>query len=134
MINLLMDSLFYLFLGPSHHIRLNGCLLSGCSVYETPLYDLVVDQELNKELMESKGGFDKATLQADEEEHSIELHLPTSPRPWSPERGSSPWCPSCGLTLTGQGVQVRENTGQVPNGSLQSIRHLLGLLPLGREV
>eukprot|EP00096_Caligus_rogercresseyi_P000687 TRINITY_DN1117_c0_g1_i2.p1 TRINITY_DN1117_c0_g1~~TRINITY_DN1117_c0_g1_i2.p1 ORF type:complete len:303 (+),score=109.82 TRINITY_DN1117_c0_g1_i2:150-1058(+) len=63
-------------LGPSHHIRLNGCLLSGCSVYETPLYDLVVDQELNKELMESKGGFDKATLQADEEEHSIELHLP----------------------------------------------------------
>nr|ACO15039.1 MEMO1 [Caligus clemensi] len=62
-------------LGPSHHITVNGCLLSGCSVYETPLYDLLVDKEVNRELMDAKG-FGMATLSADEDEHSLELRLP----------------------------------------------------------
>ena len=29
-------------LGPSHHYRLNGCAVSDCLRYETPLYDLKV--------------------------------------------------------------------------------------------
>ena len=29
-------------LGPSHHYRLNGCAVSDCVRYETPLYDLKV--------------------------------------------------------------------------------------------
>ena len=31
-------------LGPSHHYRLNGCAVSDCIKYETPLYDLNVSQ------------------------------------------------------------------------------------------
>ena len=31
-------------LGPSHHYRLNGCAVSDCIKYETPLYDLHVSQ------------------------------------------------------------------------------------------
>ena len=36
-------------LGPSHHYRLNGCAVSDCTKYATPLYDLMVrfDLELN---------------------------------------------------------------------------------------
>lgn len=31
-------------LGPSHHVRLSGCALSGMERYQTPLYDLIIDQ------------------------------------------------------------------------------------------
>lgn len=31
-------------LGPSHHVNLNGCDLTGCSYYSTPFYDLEVDK------------------------------------------------------------------------------------------
>ena len=31
-------------LGPSHHYRLNGCAVSNCNKYETPLYDLHVSE------------------------------------------------------------------------------------------
>ena len=31
-------------LGPSHHYRLNGCAVSDCNKYETPLYDLHVSE------------------------------------------------------------------------------------------
>ena len=32
-------------LGPSHHVRLAGCALSGVEKYETPLYNLTIDQK-----------------------------------------------------------------------------------------
>ncbi len=62
-------------LGPSHHVRLGGCALSACSRYQTPLYDLTVDKAINEELLET-GEFEVMTLEADEDEHSIEMHLP----------------------------------------------------------
>mmetsp|Transcript_10726 Transcript_10726/g.17565 ORF Transcript_10726/g.17565 Transcript_10726/m.17565 type:complete len:302 (-) Transcript_10726:149-1054(-) len=65
-------------LGPSHHVYLDNCALTQAVAYATPLGNLVIDQGVNKEL-ESKA--DKNTFQvlakdADEEEHSIEMHLP----------------------------------------------------------
>ncbi len=33
-------------LGPSHHYRLNGCAVSNCVKYETPLYDLQVSSPI----------------------------------------------------------------------------------------
>ena len=30
-------------LGPSHHVRLSGCALTGTERYRTPFYDLIVD-------------------------------------------------------------------------------------------
>lgn len=35
-------------LGPSHHIRLSGCAVSGCTKYQTPLGDLTIDQGINQ--------------------------------------------------------------------------------------
>lgn len=36
------DTIFIL--GPSHHVRLNGCALTQTAEYETPLYNLIIDQ------------------------------------------------------------------------------------------
>ena len=62
-------------LGPSHHVRLSGCAVSACSKYATPFYNLTIDRAINEELM-STGEFEVMSLEADEDEHSIEMHLP----------------------------------------------------------
>ncbi|CAH1955702.1 unnamed protein product [Acanthoscelides obtectus] len=62
-------------LGPSHHVRLSGCALSGAQKYKTPLYDLAIDTAVNSEL-EMTGQFEWMDLDTDENEHSIEMHLP----------------------------------------------------------
>jgi len=81
-------------LGPSHHVYLPNCALSSATVYKTPLYGMEIDQEgcsvckffkkiveqlplaiVYKEL-QSTGHFDMMDLKTDEEEHSIEMHLP----------------------------------------------------------
>ncbi|XP_063236906.1 protein MEMO1 isoform X2 [Bacillus rossius redtenbacheri] len=62
-------------LGPSHHVRLAGCALSPAVKYQTPLYDLRVDAQVYKEL-DSTGQFEWMNLSIDEDEHSIEMHLP----------------------------------------------------------
>ncbi|CAN7993665.1 unnamed protein product, partial [Ixodes pacificus] len=68
-------------LGPSHHARLGGCALSPAKVYRTPFYDLTIDQEgerhsvIYEELFET-GAFEEVSLHVDENEHSLEMHLP----------------------------------------------------------
>jgi len=62
-------------LGPSHHVSLPGCALTQTQTYETPLYNLTVDSEVNEELF-ATGKFEKMTISTDEDEHSIEMHLP----------------------------------------------------------
>ncbi|KAF7994169.1 hypothetical protein HCN44_011438 [Aphidius gifuensis] len=62
-------------LGPSHHVRLSGCALSTATTYRTPLYDLNIDQTIYQEL-EKTGQFDWMDMRTDENEHSIEMHLP----------------------------------------------------------
>lgn len=62
-------------LGPSHHVRLRGCALSIADKYETPLYDLKIDTSVNREL-EQTGEFSWMDMTTDENEHSIEMHLP----------------------------------------------------------
>eukprot|EP00124_Ichthyophonus_hoferi_P000896 Ihof_evm5s39 gene=Ihof_evmTU5s39 len=62
-------------LGPSHHKYLDGCALSQCSAYDTPLGPLPLDKNVIKEL-QNTGHFTSMTLQTDEEEHSIEMQLP----------------------------------------------------------
>ncbi|KAF2437160.1 UPF0103-domain-containing protein [Tothia fuscella] len=62
-------------LGPSHHYYLNNCALSRCNSYKTPLGNLKLDQDTIAELDKS-GLFDRMTKSADEEEHSLEMHLP----------------------------------------------------------
>ncbi|KAG8444371.1 hypothetical protein GDO86_009528 [Hymenochirus boettgeri] len=62
-------------LGPSHHVALSRCALSTVDLYRTPLYDLHVDQKVYGELWKT-GMFERMSLQTDEDEHSIEMHLP----------------------------------------------------------
>lgn len=62
-------------LGPSHHVRIAGCALSSASKYRTPLYDLKIDTQIYAEL-ESTGHFERMNMTVDEDEHSIEMHLP----------------------------------------------------------
>jgi AmmeMemoRadiSam system protein B len=63
-------------LGPSHKFYLEGCALSNCSKYETPLGSMKIDREVMDELEQSLARYSKMTLAADEDEHSLEMHLP----------------------------------------------------------
>jgi AmmeMemoRadiSam system protein B len=62
-------------LGPSHAWYLPGCALSKHAKYATPLGDLQIDKVIVKELQET-GKFQTMSADADETEHSLEMHLP----------------------------------------------------------
>jgi len=62
-------------LGPSHHVYLPGCALSQCDQYATPLGNLVLDRDTLDELAATKK-FTWMGKDVDEDEHSIEMHLP----------------------------------------------------------
>ncbi|XP_036363356.1 protein MEMO1 isoform X3 [Octopus sinensis] len=62
-------------LGPAHHVRLYGCALSSMEKYQTPFYDLTIDSKVYKELM-ATGHLEQMSRETDEQEHSIEMHLP----------------------------------------------------------
>ncbi|KAL9095845.1 MAG: hypothetical protein Q9165_001842 [Trypethelium subeluteriae] len=62
-------------LGPSHHFYLTRCALSQCEEYETPLGNLRLDKDTISALHQT-GKFDKMSLGVDEDEHSLEMHLP----------------------------------------------------------
>ncbi|KAF9460856.1 hypothetical protein BDZ94DRAFT_1168937, partial [Collybia nuda] len=62
-------------LGPSHHIYLDNCALSSCHEYDTPIGKLPLDLETIEELRLT-GRFTPLSLKADEDEHSLEMHLP----------------------------------------------------------
>lgn len=62
-------------LGPSHHVRLAGCALSTATKYRTPFYDLTIDKQIYAEL-DATGQFEWMNMTVDEDEHSIEMHLP----------------------------------------------------------
>lgn len=62
-------------LGPSHHVPLSRCALSPAEIYRTPLYDLRIDHKVYADLWKT-GLFERMSLQTDEDEHSIEMHLP----------------------------------------------------------
>ncbi|KAF9499706.1 UPF0103-domain-containing protein [Pleurotus eryngii] len=62
-------------LGPSHHFYLEGCALSRCKEYETPIGNLPLDIDTINELR-ATNEFEDLSLKADEAEHSLEMHLP----------------------------------------------------------
>ncbi|KAJ1910641.1 hypothetical protein H4219_006159 [Mycoemilia scoparia] len=62
-------------LGPSHHVYLEDCALSSCDEWETPLGNLIIDNQIIGELYKT-GHFRKMDKDVDEEEHSLEMHAP----------------------------------------------------------
>ncbi|GME75391.1 unnamed protein product [Ambrosiozyma monospora] len=65
-------------MGPSHHVYFKGSVwTTGCDYYETPLGNVKVDTEVINELISKDSKmFKKMTLDADEDEHSFEMHMP----------------------------------------------------------
>lgn len=62
-------------LGPSHTYYLKGSALTTFAAYETPFGDLQVDAETTKALRDT-GKFSDIPPHSDEDEHSLEMHLP----------------------------------------------------------
>ncbi|KZS96194.1 hypothetical protein SISNIDRAFT_451901 [Sistotremastrum niveocremeum HHB9708] len=62
-------------LGPSHHVYLDGCALPICTEYATPVGSLPLDLDTIAEL-KATGEFSEMGKRVDEDEHSIEMHLP----------------------------------------------------------
>jgi len=62
-------------LGPSHHVYSPRCSLTTCSEYATPLGPLQIDAATCNALRQT-GLFDDMKRKTDEDEHSLELHLP----------------------------------------------------------
>ena len=62
-------------LGPSHHFYLKDCALSQCTHYSTPLGNLKLELATISELQQT-GKFSKMSRDVDEDEHSLEMHLP----------------------------------------------------------
>eukprot|EP01132_Coremiostelium_polycephalum_P003949 gene3949-4932_t len=83
-INLIPDKQYkrIFILGPSHHVYLQSCGLTKLDYFETPLGNLQVDKEITKELFDT-GKFVWNTKKIDEDEHSLEMHLPYIARLYS---------------------------------------------------
>ncbi|KAH7406316.1 MEMO1 family [Phaeosphaeria sp. MPI-PUGE-AT-0046c] len=62
-------------LGPSHHHYLTGAATTACTAYATPLGNLTIDTALVQEIKEA-WSLDTMTRRVDEDEHSLEMHLP----------------------------------------------------------
>jgi len=62
-------------LGPSHHVYMDGCALPTMAEYATPIGNLPLDLDTIAELR-ATGQFVDMSLSTDEDEHSIEMHLP----------------------------------------------------------
>eukprot|EP01097_Dermamoeba_algensis_P007013 TRINITY_DN438_c0_g1_i4.p1 TRINITY_DN438_c0_g1~~TRINITY_DN438_c0_g1_i4.p1 ORF type:complete len:291 (+),score=42.16 TRINITY_DN438_c0_g1_i4:81-953(+) len=62
-------------LGPSHYLSSDTCLLSRMDEYETPLGNIKLDRLVIDELAKAKE-FDVLDQEDEEQEHSLELHLP----------------------------------------------------------
>ncbi|VEU19920.1 DEKNAAC100617 [Brettanomyces naardenensis] len=65
-------------MGPSHHVYFKGSVMTtGCNIYSTPLGNINVDTDVIQELISKDPKmFKKMSLQADEDEHCFEMHMP----------------------------------------------------------
>ncbi|KAK9449838.1 memo-like protein-domain-containing protein [Limtongia smithiae] len=90
-------------LGPSHHIYLNNCALSECTEYATPLGNIPLDLQTIADLSDS-GKFTRMSRATDEDEHSLEMHLPYIYKMLSESpRGIRPLVPIMVGALSAQG-------------------------------
>ncbi|KAL6703069.1 hypothetical protein ACN47E_010206 [Coniothyrium glycines] len=62
-------------LGPSHHHYLTGAATTACTKYATPLGHLTIDTDLVSKIKQ-EWNLDTMSKRVDEDEHSLEMHLP----------------------------------------------------------
>ncbi|XP_022083256.1 protein MEMO1-like [Acanthaster planci] len=92
-------------LGPSHHMYLPGCAVTRCKIYETPLYNLIVDTQVCEELCRD-GPFEVMKIQTDEDEHSIEMQLPFIAKAMQSKQGQFTIVPVLVGSLMAEGEQM----------------------------
>lgn len=72
-------------LGPCHHVYIRGCGLTSLSNFDTPLGGISIDHESKsvwkfKEIaiaqLKKEGTWKETDKETEEEEHSLEMHLP----------------------------------------------------------
>lgn len=61
--------------GPSHHVYSPRCSLTVLNEYSTPFGPIQIDVTMNNTLRQT-GFFDDMSRRTDEDEHSLEMHLP----------------------------------------------------------
>jgi len=62
-------------LGPCHHVYMQGAGLSKLKTYQTPLGNIELDRNVISELL-SSNKFNTTDKDTEEDEHSLEMHLP----------------------------------------------------------
>lgn len=120
-------------LGPSHHVRLSGCAVSQCVSYATPLYDLEIDTSINQDLIDT-GHFEVMSMEADEDEHSIEMQLPYIAKVMESVKGAFKIVP---IMVGSLSTSAEAKYGKILAKYLEDPSNcfvILGLLPLGAEV
>ncbi|KAJ9578101.1 hypothetical protein L9F63_025038 [Diploptera punctata] len=121
-------------LGPSHHVRLGGCALSTATKYRTPLYDLRIDTQVYADL-EATGQFEWMNMSVDEDEHSIEMHLPYIAKIMEDYKDSYTIVPVLVGSLTPDKEAIYGRIfSRVPGRPTEPICNLIGFLSLGTSV
>jgi len=69
------DDITVFLLGPCHHVFLKVCGVSQLDEYETPLGNIELNKDVVNELLTHKE-FIATDVDAEEEEFSLEVHLP----------------------------------------------------------
>jgi len=69
------DPLRVFLLGPCHHVYIRGCGVSSLKTYQTPLGNIDLDTATIEQL-KKEGKFEITDKEVEEEEHSLEMHLP----------------------------------------------------------
>lgn len=72
-------------IGPSHHVHYPNCVLSTASHFDSPLGRVQVDTEAVDSLVDGRD-FTLMDRDEDEEEHSIEMHIPFLQHVMGPHR------------------------------------------------
>ncbi|KAF1951655.1 UPF0103-domain-containing protein [Byssothecium circinans] len=62
-------------IGPSHHQYFTSALVTDCDSYLTPLGDLTIDKATTAQISQ-EWGLSSMNQSTDEDEHSLEMHLP----------------------------------------------------------
>lgn len=77
-------------LGPSHKVYLDFIGTTGCHEWETPLGNLSVDQQIVEALTKAEGvEFQRINKKYEENEHSLEMHLPYIRKVFESRQGDS---------------------------------------------
>jgi hypothetical protein len=63
-------------MGPCHYVHLKVSGISTLKEYETPIGNIELDTEVITELLKHDDCFIRTDKDTEEEEHSLEMHLP----------------------------------------------------------